>query len=230
MKRIILIVVAAAWVMAARADDASRWARYSFYAEANDSLVATGARPEVVMMGNSITQFWPERGAMYAGHPEIVCRGISGQTSAQMLLRFYADVVALHPRVVVIGAGTNDIAENAGPYSQTQTMNNIRAMVGIALAEGIVPVLATVPPAERFSWRPEVTDAMARIQALNAQIRQYAAEKGLTCVDYYPLLLNADGTGMDPAMAVDRPAVHPNRRGYALMEAALLAALSGNNL
>lgn len=147
MKYILATLLSLTIIMSVRGEDAGKWAQYGRYAAANDSIVAAAAYPRVVMMGNSITDVWPQRNPhLFTANPDIVSRGISGQTSYQMLLRFSQDVLALHPKIVVISAGTNDIAENAGPYDEDRTMANIAAMADLAKANGIRPVLACVLP------------------------------------------------------------------------------------
>ena len=150
-----------------------------------------------------------------------VDRGISGQTTPQMLVRFYQDVVRLRPRVVHIMAGTNDVAANTGPTSDDEFKNNITAMVDLAKANGIKVVLASIPPAAKFSWRPELKPA-GKIRELNAWLRTFAASRGAIYVDYYAVLSVADG-GFKPAFTSD--GVHPATAGYAVMKAQAQRAL-----
>ncbi len=173
-------------------------------------------------MGDSITQGWIEsRPEFFKG--DRVDRGISGQTTSQMLGRFYADVIALRPAVVHILAGTNDIAGNGGPTSLEAIENNIRSMVELAQAHGLKVVLGTVLPAARFNWRPEI-DPVPSIQALNAWIREYARARRVTLVDYYALL--DDGQhGLVKSDSED--GVHPSPAGYAKMEVELAGKLDG---
>lgn len=207
------------------AEDAIEFANIKRYSEANAALPAD-ANVKVVLMGNSITDGWPRKGAhLFETHPEIVGRGISGQTSTQFLLRFRNDVVNLHPEIVVINYGTNDIAQNTGTYSEDFTFGNVLSMVDIARANGIKVVLASTLPAEGFRWRPEVTDAMDKIRSLNARVKAYADAEGIPYVDYFTALLNEDGTAMDARYASDTPGVHPNEAGYEVMEAVLLEVL-----
>ena len=207
----------------ATAEDAPKFANFERYALANDTLKAA---PKVVLMGNSITDFWPQRGShLFETHPEITGRGISGQTSYQFLLRFRQDVVDLHPEIVVINYGTNDIALNSGPYNEDYTFGNVRSMVDIARANGIKVVLASCLPAEGFSWRPEVTDSMDKIRSLNSRVKEYAETNGIPYADYFSALVNEKGTAMNPEFADESPAVHPNKTGYAIMENILLEAL-----
>ncbi len=223
-----LIVFAICAAPAAQAEDAIKFANFGRYAGANAELVAQPVpQGRVVLMGNSITDLWPKRAShLFESHPEIVGRGIAGQTSWQFLLRFRCDVVDLHPEIVVINYGTNDIAQNSGVYDEDATFGNVCSMVDIARANGIRVVLASCLPAEGFSWRPEVTDAMDKIRSLNARVKAYADAEGIVYADYFGALVNAEGTAMDAAYADERPAVHPNAAGYAVMERILLDAIA----
>lgn len=181
------------------------------YRDANAALPPAGAR-RVVFFGDSITEFWKTQDPGFFG-PDLVDRGVSGQTTSQMLLRFRADVVDLHPRAVHIMAGTNDIAGNTGPTSLGRIEANIEGMVELAKGHGIRVVLGSVPPAAGFDWRPSVAPVDS-IRALNAWLRAYARREGLTYVDYYAALDDGRG-GMKPALS--RDGVHPNAAGYAVM-------------
>jgi lysophospholipase L1-like esterase len=164
-------------------------------------------------MGNSIFDAWaPLFPVMFPGKP-YVGRGISGQTTPQMLVRFRPDVVDLHPAAVVILAGTNDIAGNTGPMTAQMSENNFRAMSDIARRHGIAVLLAPVPPAASFPWSPEI-QTRPRIAELNRWLERFARESGATWVDYRRVL--DDGTGaMKPGLAVD--GVHPTEAGYDAM-------------
>lgn len=203
------------------------WAGLSRYRAANDSLGAPAAgERRVVFYGNSITDSWARHfAAMFPGKP-YVGRGISGQTTPQMLVRFHQDVVALKPAVVVILAGTNDIAGNTGPSTQAMIEDNLSAMIEIARAHGIRVVLSSVLPVYDYPWRPGLEPA-PKIIALNAWIKRYAASVGATYLDYHAAMADARG-GLPPALAGD--GVHPNEAGYRLMaplaEAAIAAALA----
>jgi lysophospholipase L1-like esterase len=180
--------------------------------QADDAVIARGSSARVVFLGDSITENWLLADpSLFADG--IVNRGISGQTSPQMLVRFYADVVALHPGVVHIMAGTNDLAGNTGPTSEQQYENNIMAMCDLARANGIRVVLASIPPAATFPWRSDLRPGR-QITELNAWLRRYAAQRGLIYVDYYAALADKDG-----AMRADlsHDGVHPQRAGYTLM-------------
>jgi lysophospholipase L1-like esterase len=165
----------------------------------------------VVFMGDSITEGW-HLDKSFPGKPYIN-RGISGQTTPQMVLRFHQDVIALKPRVVVILGGINDIAENTGPMTLEQTENNFAAMTEMAKENGIKVVLCSVLPAVSFSWHPGMTPAPL-VAELNKWIKNYAAEKGVVYVDYYSAM--KDERGGLPA-SLSRDGVHPLPAGQAIM-------------
>ncbi|MEL1265606.1 SGNH/GDSL hydrolase family protein [Pseudoxanthomonas putridarboris] len=168
----------------------------------------------VVFYGDSITDGWGRvpGTAFFPGKP-YVNRGISGQTTAQMLVRFRQDVIALHPEAVVILAGTNDIAGNTGPATQGMIEDNLRSMTQLAQANGIRVVLASVLPASEYPWRPGYRPA-GRIRALNRWIEQYAHASGAVYLDYHTAMANAEG-GLDARLADD--GVHPTPAGYEAM-------------
>ena len=181
----------------------------------------------IVFFGDSITEGWSALDPSFF-EGDRVNRGISGQTTTQMVARFRADVINLKPAIVHILAGTNDIAGNTGPTSLDAIENNIRTMVDLAKAHGVRVVLGSVLPAARFDWRPEIQPAET-IRTLNARLRAFAAQEGLTYVDYHSSLED-DRHGFKSALAPD--GVHPNADGYAAMrpltEAAIIG-LSGTN-
>jgi acyl-CoA thioesterase-1 len=202
------------------------WAFLARYREANAALGdPKPGEQRVVFMGNSITDAWAKSfPTMFPGKP-YVGRGISGQTTPQMLVRFRQDVVDLKPRVVVILAGINDIAGNTGPSTQAMIADNIKSMTEIAKANGIAVVLSSVLPAYDFPWRRGIGPA-PKVVALNAWIKCYAAQAGAVYLDYYSKLVDARG-GLSPEMASD--GVHPTEAGYRIMaplaEAAIQEAL-----
>jgi lysophospholipase L1-like esterase len=178
----------------------------------------------VVFMGDSITQGWFD---MMPGFftPGRQGRGIGGQTTPQMLLRFRQDVIDLKPQVVQIMAGTNDIAGNTGPMTPEQTKANLMSMAELARAHGIRVILASIPPADGFPWRPGL-DTVPKIAALNAWMKEYAARTGATYADYWNVL--HDGQALRASLTYD--GVHPNKAGYVAMapvaEAAIRAAMA----
>jgi lysophospholipase L1-like esterase len=144
---------------------------------------------------------------------DTINRGVSGQTTAQMVGRFRADVIELHPKAVLILGGTNDIAGNTGPTSLAWIEDNIQAMVELAEAHHIRVILGSVPPASSFSWRPGIRPIEA-INALNSWLRTYAQSNGLIYVDYYTALSDGNG-GFTKSLTTD--GVHPNAEGYRTM-------------
>ncbi|HKF46970.1 MAG TPA: SGNH/GDSL hydrolase family protein [Terracidiphilus sp.] len=185
------------------------------YKEADLKLAPPAAgENRVVFMGDSITEGWhfDAPGSPFAAKPYIN-RGISGQTSPQMVIRFRQDVIDLHPRVVVILAGTNDVAGNTGPMTLDQTEDNLRDMADLAAANNIRVVLCSVLPAYDFPWSPGLAPA-PKIVELNKWIRQYAADKGYVYVDYYSAMKDERG-GLPANLSHD--GVHPNPAGYAIM-------------
>ena len=178
------------------------------YEAANAALPPASDR-RVVFFGDSITELWGLN-APTLFRDDILNRGISGQTTTQMIGRFRADVIELHPKVVHILAGTNDIAGNTGPVSLRWIENNIETMVDLAQSKGIQVVLAAVPPAARFAWRPDVKP-LASIKAYNRWLADYAARRRLVFIDYHGLLDDGQG-GFLPRLSAD--GVHPNAAGY----------------
>ena len=209
------------------ADDATAkdWPNLARYAADNAARIATRQRSDIVFMGDSITQGWPDKRPAFFTSGR-VCRGISGQTTPQMLLRMMADVVALTPKAVHIMAGTNDIAGNTGPMTPAQTIANIEAMIVIAKAYGIKVFLGSIPPAANFPWRPGLETAQAII-SLNSQLRRLAAKQKASFVDYTPALATPAGA-MKSGFA--RDGVHPVVAGYAAMENVLAPRLSALRL
>jgi acyl-CoA thioesterase-1 len=198
------------------------------YKAANDALPKPQpGEQRVVFMGDSITEGWHLTGSegFFPDKP-YVNRGISGQTSPQMLVRFRQDVVGLQPAVVVILAGTNDIAGNTGPMSLEQTEQNVMDMAEIATANHIRVVLCSVLPAFDFPWRQGLEPA-PKVLALNEWLKSYAAEKGYVYVDYHSAMKD-ERNGLPANLSKD--GVHPNHAGYAIMtplvEAGIARALA----
>jgi lysophospholipase L1-like esterase len=184
--------------------------------QADNAATAAPAPGEnrVVFMGDSITDFWGHPvGTFFPGKPYFD-RGISGQTSPQMLIRFRPDVIALQPKVVVILAGTNDIAENTGPSTPRMIHDNLTSMVELAHANHIRVVLSSVLPAAAFPWRPAI-DPVEKIRALNIWIKDYCAANGDVYLDYYSAMIDPSTSGMKKDLTGD--GVHPNAAGYAVM-------------
>ena len=184
---------------------------------ANKSLGAPKPNENrVVFLGNSITEGWVRDDSMFFIKNNYIGRGISGQTSTQLLLRFRQDVVALKPKAVVLHIGTNDVAENTGPYDPEFTLGNIQSMVEIAQSNGIKVILASVLPATNFEWRRSVGDRSAMIVDLNKRLKAYADKNKIPYIDYHTAMKN-DKNGMNPDLAED--GVHPTMKGFKIMEA-----------
>jgi len=189
---------------------------------------AAGER-RVVFMGDSITEGWhfDAPGGVFAAKPYIN-RGISGQTTPQMVLRFHQDVIALQPKVVVILAGTNDIAGNTGPMTLEETEANIAAMTEMADANHIRVVLSSILPAYDYPWQPGLTPA-PKIDAINGWIKKYADEHGHVYVDYHSAMKDSRD-GLPASLSHD--GVHPTQAGYDIMaplvEAGIAKALKSS--
>ncbi len=222
------VSTAAAPVQASPAKKVQDWAGLGRYREENAQLPAPAAGEErVIFMGDSITDAWKgESRPFFTGKP-YVNRGISGQTTPQMLIRFRPDVIERKPKVVVILAGTNDLAGNTGPMTPGETLGNLRSMAELAQASGIRVVLASVLPAIKFQWRPEMPNPADRIIALNLMIKDYAVQHDFTYLDYHSAMVDSEN-GLKYEYAED--SVHPNQAGYDAMaplaEQAIAQALS----
>jgi acyl-CoA thioesterase-1 len=190
------------------------WPNLARYRDENAHLAPPpDGATRVVFMGDSITDFWPKVGRFFPGK-DYIDRGISGQTTPQMLVRFRPDVIDLKPRVVVILAGTNDLAGNTGPATPEMIEGNIASMAELARANGIRVVLSSILPVYDYPWNPGLQPA-AEIVALNAWIRDYADKSGFVYLDYFSAMADAR-QGMKAEYSAD--GVHPNAAGYAVME------------
>lgn len=191
------------------------WANFARYRAANMALPApTSSEKRVLFMGDSITDGWIRSSPDFFSTNTYIDRGISGQTTPQMLVRFRADVVALKPKVVVFLCGINDIAGNTGPSSLEMIQDNIASMCEIAVANKIKVVLSSVLPANAFPWNKNVMPADSVI-ALNVWIKAYAAQNKHIYLNYYDALVD-DKKGMKPEYAAD--GIHPTKGGYSVME------------
>lgn len=221
MKTLKLAVVLLS-VMLASTTFAQDWANTSRFKEDNAKL-APPAKSEnrVVFMGNSITEGWirthPD---FFAGKP-YVNRGISGQTTPQMLVRFRPDVINLKPALVVILAGTNDIAGNTGPSTLEMIMDNLISMAELGKANNIKVVLSSVLPAFDYPWKPGLQPA-EKIASLNAMIKSYADKNGIVYLDYFSSMAD-ERKGLKKELSGD--GVHPNEAGYQVMEPLAEAAI-----
>lgn len=196
------------------------WAGFERY-EADNKAIA-GTSPLAVIMGDSITDGWAEQNPAFFTQNNIVGRGISGQVTSQMLVRFRRDVLDLRPRYVVIIAGINDIARNQGYISQENSIGNILSMCELAVANGIEPVLSTLIPASKVVWRPAITNTRELVAAFNAELRAHAAERGFKLIDLEQLLADENG---NPRPDLSEDTIHPTLAGYKIFEEAVLKAL-----
>ena len=202
---------------------AQDWANLSKYETENKSLQPKkSGEKRIVLMGDSITEFWLKiQSDFFSNKPYYIGRGISGQTTPQMLVRFRQDVINLQPDVVVILAGVNDIAGNTGPTTNEKIVENIISMIELAHANKIKVILCSVLPAANFNWRPN-DKAAATIIQLNQLIKSYADKHHITYIDYYAVMADASN-GLPKEFSND--GVHPNLKGYQIMEPLLEKAI-----
>lgn len=212
MKKIVLLSLAVFAALSLSAQQPRDWAQYGRYERQNAALA--GEPVEVVFMGNSITDNWIGADPDFFARNGFVDRGISGQTTAEMLARFRRDVIDLNPKAVVILAGINDIAQNNGAIKLENVFGNIVSMCDLARYNGIKVVLCSLLPCDRFSWRPEM-DPAEEVRRLNTMLERYAAEQKIPYVDYHRALDNGSG-GMSEEFSQD--GCHPVLSGYLRME------------
>jgi lysophospholipase L1-like esterase len=201
---------------------AQDWPAMGFFKAKNDSIMQFTDHTSVVFMGNSITQGWISMRPEFFSQNQFINRGIGGQTTPQMLLRFRQDVIDLNPKAVVILAGINDIAENTGPISITDIAKNLESMVQLSLANEIIPVLCSVLPSNSFPWRPRIIPTESVIE-LNGLIQNMAGQYDVPYVDYYTPMVD-DQQGLKSEWGYDP--VHPNEEGYKIMEPIVMKTLN----
>ena len=220
MKKIIMLFLALAALCASA--QAQKVFHLNRYAEANAALEApTG--PRVVLYGDSITDSWARQRPEFFAANGFIGRGISGEETAQMLLRFRADVIDIGASTMVFLGGINDIAQNLGdPYNEDVTYANILSMVDLCWQNGIRPVICGLLPSYHIRWRTEITDAYDKVLSLNARLKAYCDRHGITYVDYGSVLAGPDGKILE---TYSGDTIHPNAAGYELMEKLLLETL-----
>ena len=220
MKKILMLALALA-VLCVSAQ-AQKVVHLNRYAEANAALEAP-VGPRVVLYGDSITDGWASQRPEFFAANGFIGRGISGEETAQMLLRFRADVIDIGASTMVFLGGINDIAQNLGdPYNEDATFSNIVSMIDLCWQNGVRPVICSVLPSYHIRWRLEVTDSFEKVCSLNARLKAYCDRHGVTFVDYCSVLAGPDGKIRD---GLSTDTVHPNAAGYALMEKLLLETL-----
>lgn len=205
------------------AQSAVDFANLTRYKDENTSILSSKKKVDIVFIGNSITEGWVKSHPEFFSENNYTGRGISGQTTSQMLLRFQNDVVALQPKLVIINAGINDIAQNTGIYDPDFTFNNIKAMADIAQKNGIKVIITSVLPAAAFPWRKEITDVPQKVDVLNKRLKQYADNNKLIFVDYNTAMRDSKG-GMREGLSKD--GIHPIPAGYAIMEPMIKNAIN----
>ena len=210
MKNIILVI----WVLVPIFLTGQDWSELNRYRENNDRMSLPKVNENrIVFMGNSITESWSNLHPEFFSGKPYVNRGISGQTTPQMLVRFRADVIDLQPKVVVILAGTNDIAGNTGPATIKMIADNIISMAELARVNNILVIISSVLPVYDYSWKPGL-EPVEKISRLNKIIKNYAIKYGHTYLDYYTAMVD-DQKGLKKEFTYD--GVHPNKAGYETM-------------
>jgi len=198
--------------------DWNEFANTSRYDKTNLELkLHTTAHNRVVFMGNSITEDWLKIRPEFFDNKDYINRGISGQTTPQMLLRFRQDVVDLNPKVVVILAGTNDIAGNSGYISLDSIIDNIKSMSEIANANGIKVIISSILPAIDYPWKPGL-DPASKIIIINKALKAFSEENNFIYLDYYAAMVDDKGGLKVPEYTTANDLVHPNKKGYLVME------------
>jgi len=198
------------------------WANLKRFEAENNRLPAPkNGEDRVVLMGNSITQGWSDRDPDFFKSKPYVNRGIGGQTTPQMLLRFRPDVINLKPKVVVILAGTNDIAGNTGQTSEATILGNIQSMALLAQHYGIKVVLSSILPVYDYPWKKGL-NPVPKIQSINTQLKAFARSNKMVYVDYFTPMAD-EKNGLRAELTYD--GVHPNLAGYKIMEPLLEAAV-----
>ena len=200
------------------------WAHLKKYEKENEQLKKISEPNRVVFMGNSITEGWSYFNKDFFINNPFVNRGIGGQTTPQMLVRFKPDVINLNPKAVVIMAGINDIARNTGPILLENTADNIISMAEIAKANNIKVYICSTLPAIDFLWSPGLEPA-PKVIKLNTILKDYCTKNNITYVDYYSSMVDDEGGLKVPEYTAANDLVHPNLAGYKVMEKIILSSL-----
>ena len=220
MKRtLITIIFALSALVAGAQPQVGDWAKFGRYHDANQEVTKA---PRVVFMGDSITDFWVNADPEFFTSNNFLGRGISGQTTSHMLVRFRRDVIDHHPKYVVILAGTNDVAKNLGEISPENSLGNIISMCELAKANKIKPIICSILPCNFFYWRPEVKGQEKDIIELNELLKEYAKSAKIPYVDYHSAMKD-EKDGLPKAYADD--GCHPNKAGYEVMKKIILEYL-----
>ena len=200
------------------------WPNLSRYQDENRSVrLPEKGKQRVVFMGDSITEEWSNLYPDYFDTKGYINRGIGGQTTPQMLIRFKPDVIDLEPDIVVILAGTNDIAGNTGPSNVKMITDNIFSMAELARAHQIKVVLSSILPVFEYEWAKEIKDVPATIDSVNDELKKYVNDHGLVYLDYFSPMVD-QRKGLNKDYTYD--GVHPNQDGYILMSSLAQKVLS----
>ena len=219
MKKTTIIIILLAMSITGYSQD---WFRFNDYKADNERIIANEEYPEVVFMGNSITENWAYFHPEFFTSHNYLGRGIGGQTSAHMLVRFKTDVIDLHPKAVVIMAGTNDVAHNDFWVAPEQVVNNVISMCELAQAHGIIPIISSIPPCAAFPWSPTIKNPGQIIIEINQNLRAYAEANGFVYVDYHSAFVD-ENQGLPFSLSKD--GCHPNPDTYFTMEEMVLEAI-----
>jgi len=195
----------------------SDWANLGYYEKRNRELgLPDENEKRIVFMGDSITEEWSNLYPEFFSGNNYINRGIGGQTTPQMLIRFKPDAIDLKPYAIIILAGTNDIAGNTGPSTVRMITDNIFSMAELAIAYDIIVVLASILPVYQYSWADDVLDPPSIVDSINRKIKEYVENQGLVYLDYYSSMVD-DRKGLKLDFTGD--GVHPNEAGYKVMSA-----------
>jgi len=220
MKRSIITIIFVLSALLANAQpQVGDWAKFNRYHDANQEVTKS---PRVVFMGDSITDYWVDADPEFFTSNNFLGRGISGQTTSHMLVRFRRDVIDHHPKYVVILAGTNDVAKNLGDIAPENSLGNIISMCEIAKANKIKPIICSILPCNFFFWRPEVKGQEKDIIKLNEMLKEYAKSAKIPYVDYHSAMKD-EKDGLPKKYADD--GCHPNKAGYEVMKKIILEYL-----
>ncbi len=219
MKRILIYFVLLSLSAMMSAQNNKDWAKLGRYAEDNAKITKS---PKAVLYGDSITDGWPKHDEAFFKEHDFIGRGIGGQTTEEMLVRFRQDVINLKPKYVVILAGINDVALNNGYISNETTVGNIISMCELAKLHKIKPIICSLTPADSFRWRKEVTDVVEQVRNINTMLQEYARKNHIPYVNYFDAMKD-ENDALKKDLGYE--SVHPNLEGYKVMESVLLKTL-----
>ena len=201
------------------------WPNLGRYRAENEELKTSGNdKIKTVFMGDSITEGWSLNDPEFFSRNNFVNRGVGGQTSPQMLIRFKQDAIHLNPELIIINAGTNDIAANTGPASPEMIIDNICSMAEIGLKNDIRIALSTILPVYKYPWNEKVTNVPDRISKVNTALQKYSEKHSLIFIDFFKSMVN-EQRGLKAAYGVD--GVHPTKQGYKVMSNVVKNTISG---